>query len=134
LLFLVALDWVTRRAFGIQWSFTTSLDDLNFADNLALLSHRAQDMRDKKQALKEQGAMVGLKINATKTKMMCIGTKCSDGVFVKGEQVKKVDEFTYLGSIVSKKVGTDKDIQARIEKARQAFVIEANMAVYGTDN
>ena len=35
LLFLVALDWVTRTAFGrtcgIHWSFTISLEDLDFA-------------------------------------------------------------------------------------------------------
>ena len=76
LLFLVALDWVTRTAFdrkrGIQWTFTTLLEDLDFANDLALLSHRIQDMRDKTRALEVQSAKVGLKINATKTKR--IGT------------------------------------------------------------
>ena len=57
-----------------------SLEDLDFADDLALLSHRIQDMRDKTEALEEQGAKVGLKINATKTKLMHIGTKSGDGV------------------------------------------------------
>ena len=37
--------------------------------------------------------------------------------------LRDVDEFTYLTSIVSKKGGTDKDIQARIRKARQAFAM-----------
>ena len=127
LLFLVALDWVTRAAFdrkrGIQWTFTTSLEDLDFADDLALLSHRIQDMRDKTRALEVQGARVGLKINATKTKLMRIGTKRGDGVSVAGGRIEEVDEFTYLGSIVSKKGGTDEDIQARIGKARQAFAM-----------
>lgn len=67
--------------------------------------------------------MVGLKINATTTKMMRISTKCSDVVFIEGEQVEEVDEFTYLGSIVRKMGGTDEDIQARIGKARQAFAM-----------
>ena len=127
LLFLVALDWVTRTAFdrkrGIQWTFTTSLEDLDFADDLALLSHRIQDMRDKTRALEVQSAKVGLKINATKTKLMRIGTKRGDVVSVAGKRVEEVDEFTYLGSIVSKKGGTDEDIQARIGKARQAFAM-----------
>ena len=127
LLFLVALDWVTRTAFdkkrGIQWTFTTSLEDLDFADDLALLSHRIQDMRDKTRALEVLSAKVGLKINATKTKLMRIGTKRGDGVSVAGEPIDEVDEFTYLGSIVSKKGGTDEDIQARIGKARQAFAM-----------
>ena len=80
-------------------------------------------MRDKTQALEVQGAKVGLKINATKTKMMHIGTKGDNGVLVVRGQIEEVDEFTYLGSIVSKKGGTDEDIQARIGKARQAFAM-----------
>jgi len=127
LLFLVALDLVTRTAFdrkrGIQWTFTKSLEDLSFADDLALLSHRIQDMRDKTQALEVQGGKVGLKINATKTKLMRIGTKRGDVVSVAGGRIEEVDEFTYLRSIVSKKGGTDDYIQARIGKARQAFAI-----------
>ena len=42
---------------------------------------------------------------------------------VVGGQIEEVDKFTYLGSIVSKKGGTDKDIQARIGKAGRAFVM-----------
>ena len=136
LLFLSALDWVTRTAFdrkrGIQWTFTTSLEDLDFADDLALLSHRIQDVRDKTWALEVQGAKVGLKINATKTKLMRIGTKPDDGVSIVGGWIEEVYEFTYLGSIVSKKGGTD-DILARIGKARQAFA-ETNMEIHSTNN
>ena len=80
-------------------------------------------MGDKTQALNQQGAKVGLQINASKTKMMRIYTTRSNSIFIEGEQVGEVDDFTYLGIIVSKKGGSDKDIQARIEKARQAFVI-----------
>jgi len=122
LLFLVALDWVTMTAFdrktGIQWTVTTSLEDLDFADDLALLSHRIQDIRDKTQVLEVQGAKVGLKINVTKKKLIRIGTKRDDGVSVVDGRIEEVDEFTYLGSIVGKKGGTDEDIQTRIGKAR----------------
>ena len=103
LLFLVALDWVTRkrgrrRKRGIQWTFTTWLEDLDFADDLALLSHRIQDMRDKTRALQVQSAKVGLKINATKTKLMRIGTKHDDGVSVAGERVE-VESSHILGAL-----------------------------------
>ena len=54
---------------------------------------------------------------------MPIGTKRGDGVSVAGGRIEEVDEFTYLGSIVSKKGCTDEDIQARIGKARQAFAM-----------
>jgi len=52
------------------------------ADDLALRLPRTQDMRDKKQALEAQGAKVGLKINATKTKLMPTGAKSGNGVSV----------------------------------------------------
>ena len=80
-------------------------------------------MKDKTQALEEQSAKVGLKTNATKTKLMRVGTKQDDVVMIAGEQIEEVDKFRYLGNIVSKKGGTDEDIHARIGKARQAFAM-----------
>ena len=80
-------------------------------------------MRDKTRALEVQGAKVGLKINATKTKLMRIGTKRGDGVSVSGGRTEEVDEFTYLGNVVSKKRCTDEDIRAQIGKAMQAFAM-----------
>ena len=55
--------------------------------------------------------------------MTRIVTKRDDVVSVVGARIEEVDEFTYLGSIVSKKGGTDEDIQTRIGKARQAFTM-----------
>ena len=83
-LFLVTLDWATRTTFdrkkGVRWTSTTSLGNLDFADDLALLSHRIQDMREKTRTLEVQGAKVGLKINANEKKWLRIGTKRGDGV------------------------------------------------------
>ena len=69
-------------------------------------------MTDKTRALEVHGVKVGLKINATKTTLMHIRTKRDNGVSVVGDQIEEVDQFAYLGSIVSKKRDTDKDIQA----------------------
>jgi hypothetical protein len=49
ILFLVALDWVTQTAYasdgkGIQWTLMKKLEDLDFADDLAMLAHRLQHM------------------------------------------------------------------------------------------
>ena len=69
LLFLVVLDWVSRQALGdnetgIQLTLLRKLEDLDFADDIVLLSQK----RQKFEALQEQGARVGLKVNAAKTK------------------------------------------------------------------
>ena len=36
--------------------------------------------------------------------------------------IEEVDRFTFLGSIVSKTGGTDEDVKARINKAREAML------------
>ncbi|XP_036358886.1 secreted RxLR effector protein 78-like [Octopus sinensis] len=80
LLFLVVLDWVTRTAYatsgkGIQWTLMNKLEDLDNADDLALLSHRLQDIHDKVDHLTETSRRVGLRISREKTKVLRINNK-----------------------------------------------------------
>ena len=128
LLFLLVLDWITKTAYGntntgIQWTFSKKLEDLQFADDLALLSHRLQDIQNKLTSLEETAQLVGLKINAEKTKLLQANTKQDPQFTIYGTNIEDVREFTYLGSKVSQSGGTDEDITARIKKARQAFAI-----------
>lgn len=51
-LFLVALDWVMRKTIedgerGIRWNFTSKLDDLDFDDDIALLSSTQRHIQQK---------------------------------------------------------------------------------------
>ena len=67
-LFLLVIDWImktttTGRNNGIQWTPWMQLDDLDFADNLALLSHNHQQMQDKTTCLETISAGKGLKIS-----------------------------------------------------------------------
>ena len=88
-------------------------------------------MREKTWALEEQGAKVGLKINATKTRFMRFGTKRCEVVLISGERIKEVGEFTYLEIIVNKKGGRP---CTHWEGEAGIFDGETNMAVYGTNN
>jgi len=47
-------------------------------------------------------------------------------LFLDGQAIEEVDGFTYLGSIVSKTGGTDKDIQAKINKGCQAWGVKTS--------
>nr|KAG5690317.1 hypothetical protein BaRGS_022544 [Batillaria attramentaria] len=128
LLLLVVLDWATRTAYssskkGIQWTLMTKLEDLEFADDLALLSHRLQDMQDKVTALETTAQRVGLKISQEKTKLLRTNNQQEAPVTISGKAVEDVSQFVYLGSKMSQTGGTDKDIKARVKKARQAFAI-----------
>ena len=98
LLFLVVLDWVTRTAYassekGIQWTLLRKLEDLEFADDLALLSHCLQDIQDKVNALKETAQPVGLTISQQKTKLLRANNMQEDPVTIEGSVVEDVDEF-----------------------------------------
>ena len=80
-LFLLVIDWIMKtvtsnRNNGIQWTLLTQLDDLDFADDLALLSHykKQQQMQNKTDLLKVVSEKTGLKINKGKTEVMKINT------------------------------------------------------------
>ena len=57
---------------GIQWTFTKQLEDLDFADDISLLSHRYQDAQEKLSRLAEEAEKTGLNINTKKTEVMRI--------------------------------------------------------------
>ena len=102
---------------------TGKLEDLDFADDLALLSHRLQDMQEKVNALSEAAKRVGLKISQEKTKVLRLNNQQREALSIDTQAVEDVDEFVYLGSKISKDGGTDEDVKARIRKAQHAFTI-----------
>ena len=52
---------------GIQWTLSKQLEDTDFADNVALLSHRHDNKQDKATSLYESAAKLGLNIKKTRT-------------------------------------------------------------------
>jgi hypothetical protein len=65
----------TQQSLGISWNFTTNLDDLEFADDLALLSSKQTNLQGKSSQLESTAAQIGLKVNARKTKVMRLNTQ-----------------------------------------------------------
>ena len=131
-LFLLVIDWIMKtttagRNNGMQWTLWTQLEDLDFADDLALLSHNHSQMQDKTTRLETTSAGTGLKINRKKTELMKINTTTNTPVTVSGEPIKEVESFVYLGSMIDRQGGTDRDVTARIGKAKTAFVMLKNI-------
>ena len=128
-MFLVAIDWIMKtttktRRNGIQWTLWSELDDLDVADDLALLSHSHEQMQEKTDLLNLVSAQTGLNINMNKTKIMkANNTKSKNVVTVGGKPLEETDCFTYLGSKINKTGGTEEDTKARIQKARVAFLM-----------
>ena len=127
-MFLVAIDWIMKtttknRRNGIQWTLWSQLDDMDFADDLALLSHSHEQMQEKTDLLNLVSAQTGLNINMNKTKIMKANTKSKKVVTVGGKPLEETDCFTYLGSKINKTGGTEEDTKARIQNARVAFLM-----------
>ena len=126
-LFLIIMDWVMRRTVrhgenGIRWRFTSKLDDLDFADDIATLSATKQQMQDKTRRMEEEAKRVGLKINTAKTKNMRINARNQEKIKINGQDIEETEEFTYLGATVCKEGGGMKDLKNRLSKARGAFI------------
>ena len=121
--FLMVVDWVMRQSTvdqkkGIQSTFNKQLEDLDFADDISLLSHKKQVAQEKLCCVAEKAEMTGLQLNTGKAEIMRVNNKNQYPVKLHHEKTKEVDKFVYLGS---KNGGTYEDIKSRIKKARHVF-------------
>ena len=103
LLFVIAIDWVMRRTTedqqrDIRWILFSTLEDLDFADDLALVSLAHQHTQEKTSRLSTFARQVGLKINQKKTEVMMLNVHNSSPVKVNGED-QGVDKGGGYGDI-----------------------------------
>ncbi|VDO84479.1 unnamed protein product [Schistosoma margrebowiei] len=79
---------------GIQWTAQNQLDDFDFADDLALLSHTHEQMQIKTANVTAVTISVGLSIHKGKTKILKFKTKNSNPVTLDGETLEDAESFT----------------------------------------
>ena len=104
MLFNIAIDWVLCRTMedqrrGIRWTPFTILEDLDFADDLALLSHTRQHIQEKTDRLSMFSNQVGLRISLKKTEAMCVNAPSPTKIRVRGQDIPYIpytNKFTYL--------------------------------------
>ena len=126
-IFLIVVDWIMRNTTagnktGIRWNFTSKLEDLDFADDIALMSSCYTHMQTKTRQLNQFAARTGLRINKKKTQILRINSKCENRILIDDQELKEVDKYKYLGANVSKQGGGGDDIVNRICKARVSFM------------
>ena len=108
---------------GISWRLTSKLDDIDFADGMALLSSAKQHIQNKTTRMNKEPRRVGLKINKEKTKVMRINAKSQEKITVDGQDIN--EDIQLLGSHNMQGGGGMKDIKSRLSKARGALNINA---------
>ncbi|VDP76137.1 unnamed protein product [Schistosoma mattheei] len=120
-------DWIMKTSTSeknheIQWTSRMQLDDLHFADDLALLLQSQQQIQEKTTSVAAASAAVGLSIRKGKSKILRYSTVCTNPVTMDGEDLEDVKTFTYLGSIIDEQGRSDADAKERIGKARAAYL------------
>ena len=95
--------------------------DLQYADDAALVAPSASALQKGLTAISIAYSDCGLEINTRKTVAMSIGEDQSPQFIVGDSELSSVDNFCYLGSILSTSATLDAEIQARLRHASAAF-------------
>jgi hypothetical protein len=108
-LFVIVLDYALQRIpqhFGLvtHEEPRTTIPDLDFADDIALLDGDYDSARDHLIALKQHASNVGLQLNTDKTKFMAFPAEVQELKLPDGTIIQQVEEFKYLGSMMSSSV------------------------------
>ena len=106
---------------GLVWGLTDKIEDCDFADDIALLSHTQKDIQEKTDKVDRTARSVGLKIHTDKTKIMKAKTKSNKKINIRGQDLEEVEHFKYLGSYISADSNIEKEVSSRIGQAAQAF-------------
>ena len=101
LLFNITIDWVMRQTTqdkyrGLHWNLFTNQGDLDFADDLALLSHTHSHIQEKTHRPHIYTKQVGLKINKRKTEVMTLNVKKSCPSKSRGRSLAAIHRPIYI--------------------------------------
>ncbi|KAH7691384.1 endonuclease-reverse transcriptase, partial [Aphelenchoides avenae] len=97
------------------------LTDLDYADDIALLSTCREELQMFIDRVAENAARFGLRLKPVKCELLSACPGEANPITVNGEAIKKVKSFCYLGSIITADGSVKEDIAQRIRKARTAF-------------
>ncbi|VDO76231.1 unnamed protein product [Schistosoma margrebowiei] len=106
---------------GIQWIALLQLDDSEFTDDLALLSHTHQQMKFKTNSVVAASASVGLNIHKVKGDILKCNTWNTNPISLDEETLEEVETVMYLDSIVDERGESGADVKVGIEKMRAVF-------------
>ncbi|VDO82692.1 unnamed protein product [Schistosoma margrebowiei] len=124
---LLAIDWIMKTItpegeHRIQWIRWMQLDDLDFAGDVALLSHTHEQIQANTTSAAAASISVCLKIHEIKCRILKCNTENTETVALGGEILEDVESFTNLGSIIDERGGSDSDIKSKIGKAGIEFL------------
>jgi hypothetical protein len=121
-LFNAVLESVFRSLkwenYGIQIE-NRRLSNLRFADDVVLFAESKNELIEMIQSLKVASKTVGLEMNEEKSKI--INNSGDDDYYVDGSKIEVVEDYKYLGQVISFKNRQSKEVDVRISAAWRSF-------------
>ena len=133
-LFVIVLDYALRKAINgreLELGFTLTprrsrghpasvLTDLDYADDISLLSNNTEQAQELLSRVESECAKVGLRLNAKKTEVITYNVQPEHPPLTtaEGTALKEVSDFKYLGSWVN---STEQDLKVRKALAWRAL-------------
>ena len=124
-IFTIMIDYAMRQAIGndaLELGFKIDrkrsrrhnpnvITDLDFADDIALMAEELEQAQDFLHCVQENAAKIGLHLNSDKTEFMTFN-EVQDTILktVNNENIKKIDNFKYLGAWID---DTANDVKVR---------------------
>ena len=124
-IFTIMIDYAMRQAIGNdapELGFNLDrkrsrrhnpnvITDLDFADDIALVAEELEQAQDFLHCVQENAAKIGLHLNSDKTEFMTFN-EVQDTILktVNNENIKKIDNFKYLGAWID---DTANDVKVR---------------------
>ncbi|KAK3562948.1 hypothetical protein QTP86_011692 [Hemibagrus guttatus] len=97
-----------------------------FADDIVICSESREQVEENLERWRFALERRGMKVSRSKTEYMCVNEREGSGtVRLQGEEVKKVQEFKYLGSTVQSNGECGKEVPAILNKNIGAVVLHA---------
>ncbi|KAK3506613.1 hypothetical protein QTP70_011056 [Hemibagrus guttatus] len=87
-----------------------------FADDIVICSESREQVEENLERWRFALERRGMKVSCSKTEYMCVNEREGSGtVRLQGEEVKKVQEFKYLGSTVQSNAECGKEVKKRVQ-------------------
>ena len=97
------------------------LAHLEFADDIIVIAHTPEELQKTLQDLNDSSQPVGLKMHLGKTKVMFNKNTTKDQIKVSGKKIEEVENYIYLGKMVTSNGDIMPEIKRRITLGWAAF-------------
>ena len=127
-LFNVAVDYWLHHAntrcprLGVDYHH--HITDLCYADDVVIFASLINTLTDALAIFGEEATPLGMAVNWTKTKIQSLSDylpPLPGEIDINSERVETVNNFTYLGSMISSDCSSDPEIVRRLQLAYRAF-------------